>query len=106
YVGLYDLFATSDIVSLHVPIMPETMHIVGRAELRLMKPSAIIINTSRGEVIDEAALIEALQRGWITGAGLDVFAPQPPKPDNPLGDVPNELITDSDNSPICKSIDE
>lgn len=93
YVGLGDFFATSDIVSLHVPIMPETLHIVGRAELRLMKPSAILINTSRGEVIDEAALIEALQSGWITGAGLDVFAPQPPKPDNPLLKLDNVILT-------------
>src|SRR5262245_38198693 len=83
YVGLRDLFATSDIVSLHVPLTPATRHLVGRAELRHMQRSAILVNTSRGAVIDEAALIEALQGGWITGAGLDVFNPQPPKPDNP-----------------------
>lgn len=93
YVGLGDLFATSDIVSLHVPLMPDTRHLVGRAELRLMQPSAVMINTSRGEIIDEAALIEALQHGWITGAGLDVFAPQPPQPDNPLLKLDNVILT-------------
>lgn len=63
FVDPRELFATSDIFSLHVPITPETRHIVGRAELQLMKPSAVVVNTSRGEVIDEPALIEALQQG-------------------------------------------
>lgn len=93
YVGLRDLCATSDIVSLHVPLTPATRHLVGRAELRLMQRSAILVNTSRGAVIDEAALIEALQGGWITGAGLDVFDPQPPKPDNPLLQFDNVVLT-------------
>jgi phosphoglycerate dehydrogenase-like enzyme len=92
-VSLPELFATSDIVSLHVPITPLTRRMVGAAELRLMKPSAILVNTSRGEVIDEPALIAALKAHAIAGAGLDVFDPQPPVADNPLLQMDNVVLT-------------
>ena len=71
------LLAQSDFVSLHVPLLPETHHYIGARELSLMKPSAILINASRGPVVDEKALVEALRGGVIWGAGLDVFEDEP-----------------------------
>jgi glyoxylate reductase len=67
----------ADFVTLHVPLLPETHHYVGEAELRRMKPSAYFINASRGPVVDEAALVRALKEGWIAGAGLDVYEEEP-----------------------------
>ena len=67
----------SDFVSVHVPLMPETTHLIGKKELEMMKPTAYIINTSRGPVIDEAALVEVLKAGAIAGAGLDVYEEEP-----------------------------
>jgi glyoxylate reductase len=93
YVSLPALFATSDIVTLTVALTADTGHLVGRDALALMKPSAILINTSRGRVVDEAALIEALQQGKIAGAGLDVFEREPPAPDNPLLHMDNVIVT-------------
>lgn len=74
---LDELLRTSDVVSLHCPLTPETRHLIGAAELRRMKPTAYLVNTSRGPVIDEAALAEALRAGVIAGAGLDVFEDEP-----------------------------
>jgi len=76
--------ARSDFVSLHVPLNEETKHLIGERELKLMKRTAYLINTSRGPVIDEEALDKALSEGWIAGAGLDVFHREPISPDNPL----------------------
>jgi lactate dehydrogenase-like 2-hydroxyacid dehydrogenase len=67
----------ADFVTLHVPLLPETRHYVGEAELRLMKPSAYLVNAARGPVVDEAALVRALKQGWIAGAGLDVYEEEP-----------------------------
>jgi glyoxylate reductase len=67
----------SDFVSLHLPLMEATRHYIGEAELRMMKPTAILINTSRGPVVDEAALAKALREKWIAGAGIDVFEREP-----------------------------
>lgn len=78
------LFATSDIVSLHSPLTPATRHVVNAKRLALMKPEAIIINTARGGLIDEAALSAALAEGRIFGAGLDTFAQEPPPADHPF----------------------
>jgi glyoxylate reductase len=77
FVGKQSLFAQSDFVSLHVPLTPETHHYVGERELALMKPTAILINASRGPVVDERALVEALRERRIWGAGLDVFEDEP-----------------------------
>jgi len=71
------LLQESDFISLHVPLLPETKHLIGRDELRLMKPTAYLINTSRGPVVDERALVQALKEGRIAGAGLDVYEEEP-----------------------------
>jgi glyoxylate/hydroxypyruvate/2-ketogluconate reductase len=88
-VELAELLATSDFVCLQVPLTPETQHLIGAAELRAMKKSAILINASRGPTVDEAALIDALQAGTIHGAGLDVFEKEPLPADSPLLRMPN-----------------
>ncbi|MBN8872091.1 MAG: 2-hydroxyacid dehydrogenase [Rhodospirillales bacterium] len=90
---LDEVLRTSDIVSLHVPLTRETRHLIGAAQLRQMKPSAYLINTCRGPVVDEPALIEALSAGTIAGAGLDVFDQEPPPSDNPLFGLPNVTLT-------------
>ena len=88
-----EVLRTSDIVSLHVPLTKATRHMMGAAQLRLMKPTAYLVNTCRGPVVDEAALIEALATGTIAGAGLDVFDKEPPPPDNPLFALQNVVLT-------------
>jgi D-3-phosphoglycerate dehydrogenase len=82
-----------DFLTLHTPLMPETHHLIGERELRLMKPGSFLINVSRGPVVDEAALIGALESGHLAGAGLDVFDPEPPSPDNPLLRMTNVVVT-------------
>jgi glyoxylate reductase len=76
-VELDALLREADFVSLHTPFLPETRHLMNARTLRLMKPSAILVNAARGPVVDEAALVQALQAGWIAGAGLDVFEEEP-----------------------------
>ena len=90
---LDDIFRLSDIVSLHCPLTPDTHHLVNAARLSLMKPTAILINTSRGPVVDEQALADALRRGTIQAAGVDVLDHEPPSPDCPLLTAPNCFIT-------------
>jgi D-3-phosphoglycerate dehydrogenase len=92
-VSLEDLLRRSDFVSLHPVLTPETFHLINAERLAQMKPTAYLINTSRGGVIDEAALIAALQGGQIAGAGLDVFEKEPPDLDNPLLAMPNVIGT-------------
>ena len=84
YRTLRRLLRESDVVSVHVPLTPETRGLIGEAELRTMKPTAILINPSRGEVIDEEALARALRERWIAGAAVDVYSREPPGPDHPL----------------------
>lgn len=87
------LFRESDVVSLHCPLTEQTRGLVDDATLRSMKPSAFLINTSRGPVVDEAALLRALEQGTIAGAALDVLSKEPPPPDHPLLQAPNCIIT-------------
>jgi glyoxylate reductase len=75
--ALADLLVRADTVSLHVPLTPDTHHLIGEAELAAMKPTAVLVNTARGAVVDEGALAQALERGRLHGAGLDVYAKEP-----------------------------
>lgn len=93
YVSLDTLLRESDYVSLHCPLTQETRHLIGREELARMKPTAFLINTARGALIDEEALIEALRAGTIAGAGLDVQETEPPAADNPFYDMENVILT-------------
>ena len=88
-----ELLRSADVVSLHVPLDDSTRGMIGEKELALMKPSAVIVNTCRGPVIDEAALTRALAANRIAGAGLDVLMDEPTKPDNPLLKLPNVTVT-------------
>lgn len=92
-VSFDDLFARADVISLHCPLTPETKGLVNAERLSQMKPSAFLINTGRGPLIDEAALADALNRGQIAGAGLDVLGKEPPAADNPLFTAKNCFIT-------------
>ena len=92
-VSLETVLSQSDFVSLHPVLTPETRHMINAELLALMKPSAYLINTSRGGVIDEPALIAALHNNQIAGAGLDVFESEPPAPDNPLLSMANVICT-------------
>jgi glycerate dehydrogenase len=92
-VDLDTLFRDSDFVSLHCPLTPATERLVSRERLALMKRSAFLINTSRGQLVDETALAEALNAGEIAGAGLDVLAVEPPMADNPLLTAKNCVVT-------------
>jgi glycerate dehydrogenase len=98
YVPFTEALATADIVSLHCPLTADTQGLIGAAELQAMKRSALLINTSRGGLVDEAALVQALTEGWIAGAGFDVLTKEPPKDGNPLLSpellaLPNFLLT-------------
>jgi glycerate dehydrogenase len=93
FVGLEELFRRSDVVSLHCPLTPETHHLVNPERLSWMKPSALLINTGRGPLVDEAALSEALNCGRIAGAGLDVLSTEPPPAENTLLRAKNCCIT-------------
>lgn len=88
-----DVIKTADFLSLHVPLTEKTKGLIGRREFELMKPAAFIINTSRGEIIQESTLIDALNQGRIAGAGLDVFEKEPPDSENPLFKVKNVILS-------------
>ncbi len=98
YTSFSEVLATADVITLHCPLLPETQNLIGEAELRAMKSTALLINTARGGIVNEPALIRALQEGWIAGAGFDVVTVEPP----PVGHamlapellaLPNFLLT-------------
>ena len=98
YTPFAQVLAEADAISLHCPLNEETRGLIGVAELQAMKPSALLINTARGGIVDETALVRALQQGWIAGAGFDVLTAEPPPADHPLLDqrllaLPNFLLT-------------
>lgn len=93
FCSLDELLTTSDVVVLNIPITPETRGMLDAARLRQMKPTAILVNVARGEVVDEQALYTALKEGWIAGAGLDVFAHEPINPDCPLLTLDNVVLS-------------
>lgn len=92
YLALDELLQQSDFISLHVPLTPETTGLIGPREFQLMKPACIFINTARGAVVDERALTEALEKGQIKAAGLDVYQKEPISPDNPLLKLQNVVL--------------
>jgi D-3-phosphoglycerate dehydrogenase len=93
-VPLDELCRTADYISVHAPLNDETRHMIGREEFEAMKPTAILVNTARGAVVDTDALVGALKGGLIAAAGIDVYEPEPPPKDSPLFDLPNVVLTD------------
>ena len=91
--GLRELLSQSDFVVIALPLTPETTKYIGEAELRAMKPTAYLINIARGKILDDAALIRALEEHWIAGAGLDAFSTEPLPSDSKLWDLPNAILT-------------
>jgi D-3-phosphoglycerate dehydrogenase len=88
-----EVIRTADFISLHVPLTEETRGLMGRERLAMMKPTAFLINTSRGEIVQESALVDALSRSALAGAGLDVFEKEPPDAQNPLFRFENVILT-------------
>ncbi len=111
-VSLAELLEASDFISLHVPNSPVTYHLIGEPELRRMKPSAFLINTARGGVVDESALVKGLKEGWFAGAGLDVyeslamFDPNPAVTDHPLFELENVILTPHCGGCSVESLEE
>ena len=98
YTAFAEVLAAADAISLHCPLNDETRGLIGEAELQAMKPTAMLINTARGGIVEEAALIRALREGWIAGAGFDVITAEPPPAGHPMVDpalltLPNFLLT-------------
>ena len=89
----HDVLAASDVLTIHVPLTTETRGLIGRDALSRLKPGAILVNTARGGIVDEAALAEALKSGRVLAAGLDVFEKEPPDPRSPLLELPNVVLT-------------
>ncbi|MCD6518803.1 MAG: hydroxyacid dehydrogenase [Anaerolineae bacterium] len=92
-VPMEELLRTAEYISVHVPLLPETRHLIGEKEFSLMRPDALFFNLSRGPVVDEKALYQALVEGKIAGAGLDVFEQEPTPADNPLFALDNVVLT-------------
>ena len=92
-VPLDEVFKQADYLTIHCPLTPQTQGLINREHLSMMKPTAVLINTARGPIVNEADLADALKKGTIAGAGLDVLSIEPPSPDNPLLTAPNAVIT-------------
>ncbi|MEP7046333.1 MAG: phosphoglycerate dehydrogenase [Ilumatobacteraceae bacterium] len=99
-----ELLAHSDVVSLHCPLIPATHHLIDQSALQMMQPHAVLVNTSRGGVVDEAALVRALNEGIIAGAALDVFETEPPV-DSPLFSMPNVVVSPHVGGLSTRSVD-
>lgn len=93
YVVMDDLFATADVISIHMVLSERTRGLVGEPQFTRMKPGALLVNTSRGPLVDEGALIQALEEGWLRGAGIDVFDREPLPTDHPLRHAKNAMLT-------------
>ena len=103
YLSFDDLVRQSDAITVHVPLSDATRHLFDERAIGLMKPEAALVNTSRGELVDEAALVAALREGKIAGAGLDVFAREPPPAGHPLFGMPNAVLTPHVAGPTWQS---
>lgn len=103
YVELDELLRTSDAVSIHVPLNAKTRHLIDAESLSIMKPSAVLVNTARGELIDEDALVTAIREGKILGAGLDVLTEEPPPDDHPIFAFSNVVLTPHTAGPTWQS---
>lgn len=103
YVELDELLRTSDAVTVHVPLNAQTRNLIDAESLSLMKPTAVLVNTARGGLVDEEALADALREGQILGAGLDVLSDEPPPSDHPLLGLPNVLLTPHSAGPTWQS---
>lgn len=103
YLPFDELVASVDVLSLHLPLLPETRGIIGDRELAKVRPGCILVNTARGELVDEDALVAALRSGSLAGAGLDVFAQEPPRPDHPLFAMENVVVTPHSAGPTWES---
>lgn len=93
YMDFPDILKEADMVSIHVPLLPETRNWIGEKELAMMKPTAILINVARGQIVDEEAVAKALKSGKLLGAAFDTFAVEPPEKDNPLKECLNAILT-------------
>jgi len=93
YMPFDELIGKADVISVHLPLNEKTKKLIGREELKRMKPTSILINTARGGIIDEEALCEALEQEWILGAGLDCIAHEPPCEDDPILKAPNVTLS-------------
>lgn len=102
---LDDLIAQADIVSLHLPLSSATAKLIDRRRIGLMKPTSILINTARGGIVDEEALIDALREHRIRGAGLDSFSPEPPSPDNQLFQLDNVVLTPHIGGAVVENVE-
>jgi phosphoglycerate dehydrogenase-like enzyme len=90
---LHALLEQADVVSLHLPLSPQTRHVIGKVELAAMKRGAVLVNTARGALVDQNALVDALRGGQLGGAALDVQDPEPPGEISPLANIPTVLLT-------------
>jgi len=103
YVELDELLRTSDAVTVHVPLNTQTRHLIDAESLSIMKPTAVLVNTARGELVDEDALVTALREGQILGAGLDVLNQEPPPPDHPIFQLKNVVLSPHMAGPTWQS---
>jgi phosphoglycerate dehydrogenase-like enzyme len=103
YVELNELLRTADVVTVHVPLNAQTRHLIDAESLSIMKSTSVLVNTARGELVDEVALVQALKEGRILGAGLDVLSQEPPPADHPIFELKNVILTPHTAGPTWQS---